>query len=154
MLEFFFFLSVNECTGLLILASSLLLIFFFTNQVEVKPATESRRDLIEPFSSSGTPPTFKTHSELWAPRKSDNIITVLFYFLILFCNENGHFFLFLGLNVHALFTLSVLLYTCFFENPATKTCQSPALIGDLTPLRTGKVKSHLKKKLLNTRASI
>ena len=111
MLEFFFFLSVNECTGLLILASSLLLIFFFTNQVEVNPATESRRDLIEPFSSSGTPPTFKTHSELWAPRKSDNIITVLFYFLILFCNENGLFFLFLGLNVHALFTLSVLLYT-------------------------------------------
>ena len=53
----------------------------------LKPATESRRDLIELFSSSGTPPTIKAHSELWAPRKSNNITTVLFYFLILFCNK-------------------------------------------------------------------
>ena len=42
---FSFFLSVNDCTGLRILASSLFSIFFFKHQVEVKPATESRREI-------------------------------------------------------------------------------------------------------------
>ena len=42
----------------------------------------------------------------------------------------------------------------FFENRATKTCKSLELIVNLMPLLTGKIKSHLKKKLLNARASI
>lgn len=42
---FFFFLSVNDCTGLRILALSLFLVFLFNNQVEVKTATESRREI-------------------------------------------------------------------------------------------------------------
>ena len=46
------------------------------------------------------------------------------------------------------------MYTWFFENRATKTCQSLALIGNLMALITWKVKSHLKKKFLNTWASI
>ena len=46
------------------------------------------------------------------------------------------------------------IYTCFFENRATKKFQSLALIGNLMALVTWKVKSHLKKKLLNTWASI
>ena len=37
-------------------------------------------------------------------------------------------------------------YTWFYENRATKTCQCLALIGNLMPLFTGKVKSHRKKK--------
>ena len=37
----------------------------------------------------------------------------------------------------------------FLKNRATKICQSLALIGDLMALVTWKVKSHLKKKLLN-----
>ena len=41
----FFFLSANDCTGLRILASSLFLIFFFNNQVELKPAIESRKEI-------------------------------------------------------------------------------------------------------------
>ena len=41
-----------------------------------------------------------------------------------------------------------IIYTWFFENWATKTCQCLALIGNLMPLFTEKVKSHLKKKLL------
>ena len=93
----------------------------------------------------------------WSSGPLEKVTILLqFYstFLYCFAMKTVIFSFFLGLNVHALFTLSVLLYTWFFENPATKTCQSPALIGDLTPLRTGKVKSHLKKKLLNTRASI
>ena len=36
-------------------------------------------------------------------------------------------------------------YTWFSENRATKTCQPLALIGNIMPLLTGKVKSHLKK---------
>ena len=36
-------------------------------------------------------------------------------------------------------------YTWFFESRATKTCQPLALIRNLMPLLTGKVKSHLKK---------
>ena len=36
-------------------------------------------------------------------------------------------------------------YTWFFESRVTKTCQPLALIGNLMPLLTGKVKSHLKK---------
>ena len=35
-------------------------------------------------------------------------------------------------------------YTCYFENRATKTYQSLALIGIFLPLLTGKVKSQLK----------
>ena len=46
------------------------------------------------------------------------------------------------------------MYTWFFENRATKTCQFLALIGNLMALITWKVKSHLKKKFLNTWASI
>ena len=46
------------------------------------------------------------------------------------------------------------MYTCFFENRTTKTCQSLALIGNLMALVTWKVKSHLKKKFLNTWTSI
>ena len=43
------------------------------------------------------------------------------------------------------------IYTCFFfENRATKTCQSLVVIGNLMPFFSGKVKSHLKKKFLNT----
>ena len=42
----------------------------------------------------------------------------------------------------------------FFLNPATKTCQCLALIVNLMPLLIGKIKSHLKKKFLNARASI
>ena len=42
----------------------------------------------------------------------------------------------------------------FFENRAAKTCQSLALIVNLMPLLIEKVKFHLKKKLLNARASI
>ena len=57
--------------------------------------------------------------------------------------------------MHALFTLSVFIYTrFFFLNPATKTCQCLALIVNLMPLLIGKIKSHLKKKFLNARASI
>ena len=41
------------------------------------------------------------------------------------------------------------IYSWFFENRATKTCQSLALIGNLMALVARKVKSHLKKKLLN-----
>ena len=44
----------------------------------------------------------------------------------------------------------IYIYTWFFENRATKTCQSLALIGNLMSLLTRKVKSHLKKKVLNT----
>ena len=42
------------------------------------------------------------------------------------------------------------MYAWFFENRATKTRQSLALIGNLMALVTRKVKSHRKKKLLNT----
>ena len=42
----------------------------------------------------------------------------------------------------------------FFENRATKTCQSLKLVVNLMPLLIEKIKSHLKKKLLNARASI
>ena len=42
----------------------------------------------------------------------------------------------------------------FFENRATKICQSLELVVNLMPLLIEKIKSHLKKKLLNARASI
>ena len=43
----------------------------------------------------------------------------------------------------------VFLFILRIKNPAPKTCQSLALIGNLMPLLTWKVKSHLKKKFLN-----
>ena len=83
-------------------------------------------------------------------------VLLQFYSTFLYCFAiTMVIFPFWGLNVHALFTLSVFIYTrFFFENRATKTCQSLELIVNLMPLLTGKIKSHLKKKLLNARASI
>ena len=46
------------------------------------------------------------------------------------------------------------MYTWFLENRATKTCQSLATTGNLMALVTWKVNPHLKKKFLNTWASI
>ena len=40
------------------------------------------------------------------------------------------------------------MYTWVFENLATKTCQSLALIGNLMSFLTWKVKSFFKKKIL------
>ena len=45
-------------------------------------------------------------------------------------------------------------YTWFFENRASNKCLSLTLIGNLMTIITGKVKSHLKNKFLNTQASI
>ena len=48
----------------------------------------------------------------------------------------------------------IYLFSFFFLNRATKACQSLAVIGNLMSLLNGKVKFHLKKRFLNTWASI
>ena len=46
------------------------------------------------------------------------------------------------------------IYTWFFENRASNTCLTFTLVGNLMPPLTENVKTHLKNKFLNTRASI
>ena len=57
-----------------------------------------------------------------------------------------------NLNASLLLNQICLFFFCFFffENRATKTCQSLALISNLMSLLSGNVKSHLKKRFLNT----
>ena len=73
-----FFLSVNDCTGLPILASSLFSTFFFNNQVEVNQLQKAGGKLhIETFSSPGNPPTFSALGALGPLKKQQYNCTII-----------------------------------------------------------------------------
>lgn len=70
--------SASGCTGLPILASSLFSIFFFNNQVEVNQLQKAGGKLhVEPFSSSGNPPTFSALGALGRLKKQQYYCTII-----------------------------------------------------------------------------
>ena len=70
--------SASGCTGLPILASSLFSIFFFNNQVEVNQLQRAGGKLhVEPFSSSGNPPTFSALGALGRLKKQQYYCTII-----------------------------------------------------------------------------
>ena len=94
-----------------ILASSLFSIFFFNNQVEVNQLQKAGENLrIEPFSSSGNPPTFSALGALGPLKKQQYYCTIVLLSYNFFAIITVKMFPFSGVNVHALFTLSVFIY--------------------------------------------
>lgn len=70
--------SASGSTGLPILASSLFSIYFFNNQVEVNQLQKAGGKLhIEPFSSSGNPPTFSALGALGRLKKQQYYCTII-----------------------------------------------------------------------------